>query len=631
MHSQGHNETYKVFLNDIFAAVDARDEYQLTNAPIMAQSEEVVIETRDRFQVDIVLSRQILVRYLDYKLDYRTGKLSFLRAVNARDDALNANIIVVDYVTPRCLTHNEVKRDFRQKQGLMPRRAKYLLVTIGILMSGVAMMGIASGHIFSPQAENDFLHEHLHVSADAADLKWEVSDFILPPQDKQKIAQIVTQAEKSNLALQQTTYLTGQALDDAQEKSCQNTQELCRFPVRLNRSFKAAHGNNDFRVVNVEEKSLRVDVEVNAETQNLDFNEIVNETRLLRFYQTKVGWMQNTTEIIQADAPVFTERHNKFKDKFSKTFIGINYYPASASWREFWTEFPIEIIQSDLKSIRALNANSVRIFLTHDYFDRAATREEALSKLDIFLKLCEENNIKVLVTLFDLRPNYELSNLQADIDHINHILPVLMSNTSILGVDIKNQADLDFENWGQDRVKGWLTVMMRHIHLQYPDVALTVGWSKADRATGLKDIVDFVTYHEYINPDNFGGRLNKVVSAVGGKPVMITELGSTVWTPFKTKHKAEAKQALRLETQLSQAGPASGIFLWTLHDFDHVGREVVGPLPWRQAQQRHFGLMRSDGTARPATDVFRDYGARHGIDKPTTDFANLNRNSQEDF
>lgn len=508
---------------------------------------------------------------------------------------------------------------------LIRRRVKYLSATLGILLSSLAVTGLVSGHIFSPQTENDYLHDHLTLTAEVAGLKWKNSDFVLPPQDQNKITQIVTSAEKPNLTLSKTAFLTGQALRDAHENSCQPTQAFCRYPIRLNRSFKVISGNNDLRVVNVEETSLRVEIEANADTYNVEINEIKNETRLLRFYQTQTGWMHNISETLMAVAPEFRDRPNKFHDKFAKTFVGINYYPASASWREFWTEFPVETIKSDLKYIRTLNANSVRIFLTHDYFDHVDTREQALSKLHIFLKLCEDNKIDVLVTLFDLRPNYELSNLQADIDHIDRILPVLTAHKSVLGVDIKNQADLDFESWGQDRVESWLTVMMRHVHLSYPNVALTVGWSNADSATGLKDIVDFVTYHEYENPENFGARLKKIVSAVG-KPVLVTELGSTVWTPFKTRHAAEVKQARRLERQLSQAGPANGVFLWTLHDFDHVGREVVGPLPWRQAQQRHFGLMRSDGTERPAADVFRKYGVQNTASKQTANFTNSRLN-----
>jgi len=33
-------------------------------------------------------------------------------------------------------------------------------------------------------------------------------------------------------------------------------------------------------------------------------------------------------------------------------------------------------------------------------------------------------------------------------------------------------------------------------------------------------------------------------------------------------------------------------------------------LPWRRAQQKHFGLIRKDGTLRPAADILTSFGER---------------------
>ena len=295
---------------------------------------------------------------------------------------------------------------------------------------------------------------------------------------------------------------------------------------------------------------------------------------------------------------------------------GLNYYPASASWGDFWTDFPVEDIKSDLKTARALNINALRIFLTHEYFDNAHTRDEALAKLNVFLDLCAEENIKVLVTLFDLRPDYTLSNWAADTDHIDYIFSDIAGHTAILGVDLKNQADLDFKVWGEGLVEAWLTVMARHIQTQFSSIPVTTGWSRAENAARLSNVFDVVTYHEYQDPENFSARLSAVKSAVGDKAVMITELGSTVWHPPFIKSLGEKAQANRLDNQLSQAHAAAGVFVWTLNDFDHVGAEVVGHLPWRQAQQKHYGLTRPDGSFRPAATVLKSF-ANTPLSNPT--------------
>lgn len=488
-------------------------------------------------------------------------------------------------------------------------KTKRLPVAISILLSGVACAGFLSSVIETPIGSNEYLHEHLLSSAALADKSWMGDTFKLPVQDRQKLSEIVTDIEQPNWVPASSTTVTGQALAVAKKAVCQSGPKACDFSFRLNRELSELHTNKDLRVANVKEASLRITFESHPEAEAAVIQEIANETRLFRFYQTQNGWVQKTSEVLDVTFLDFEDRNGKFDTKFSTNFVGINYYPSSASWKEFWTEFPVEEIKSDLEKISSMDANSVRIFLNHDYFDNRDTQVDAKAKLNVFLDLCAAHNIQVLVTLFDLRPDYTLSNMSGDIDHIDRVLGTMSGHSAILGIDIKNQADLDFRTWGEGVVKGWLTVMARHIQIQYPDLPVTVGWSNPNSALGLNGIVDFVTYHEYGGVSGFAERLNTIKSEVGKKPVMITELGSTVWSPLRSTQAAEAKQASRLESQLRQSIAADGVFVWTLNDFEHVGSDVVGRRPWRKAQQRHFGLLREDGSARPSKNVFQSHAA----------------------
>ena len=92
-------ETNQGFAMDEIAADGTSGTYQLSNQRILAQSEEVVIETRDRFRPDVILERKVLVRHLDYTLDYYTGQLIFRLPVDVSDNEFNPNVIVVDYET----------------------------------------------------------------------------------------------------------------------------------------------------------------------------------------------------------------------------------------------------------------------------------------------------------------------------------------------------------------------------------------------------------------------------------------------------------------------------------------------------------------------------------------------------
>lgn len=484
-------------------------------------------------------------------------------------------------------------------------KMKRIPVSVGILLSSVVFAGIFSSVIEAPVGSYEYLHEHLIKPAGLANQDWTGDTFKLSAQDRRLLSGIVTQSEQPNWSPTRETVLTGQALTVAKAAACQPTTKPCDLVFRLGGEFSEVHINKDLRVANVKETSLRVTFKSDPEFDSLAIEEIANETRIFRFYQTQNGWRQKTSEVLESTALDFKDRTSKFVGKFASNFVGINYYPASASWKEFWTEFPVEEIKTDLETLSDMNVNSVRIFLNHDYFGGGDTQEEANTKLRVFLDLCAAKNIQVLVTLFDLRPDYTLSNMSADVDHIDQVLTSVSDHPNILGIDIKNQADLDFPTWGKGVVEGWLTVMARHIQIQYPDVPITVGWSNPDSALSLKDVVDFVTYHEYGDVEGLSDRLDAIKTHAGDKPVMITELGSTIWNPFRSTLTAEIKQASRLESQLQQSIAAEGVFVWTLNDFDHVGSDVVGRRPWRKAQQRHFGLLRADGSARPSKNVLQ--------------------------
>ncbi len=92
-------ETNQGFAKDELAADGTSGTYQLSQQRILAQSETITIETRDRNRPDIVLETKTLVRYLDYTLDYLTGQLIFRLPVDASDTQFNPNVIVVDYET----------------------------------------------------------------------------------------------------------------------------------------------------------------------------------------------------------------------------------------------------------------------------------------------------------------------------------------------------------------------------------------------------------------------------------------------------------------------------------------------------------------------------------------------------
>jgi uncharacterized repeat protein (TIGR01451 family) len=71
--------------------------YALGSRRIVANSEVVAIEVRDRLRSEVVVDRRELVRFVDYRIDEISGTITFSEPVLSRDPSLNPQFVVIDY------------------------------------------------------------------------------------------------------------------------------------------------------------------------------------------------------------------------------------------------------------------------------------------------------------------------------------------------------------------------------------------------------------------------------------------------------------------------------------------------------------------------------------------------------
>lgn len=71
--------------------------YRLSSRAIIANSETVTLEVRDRFRSEQIVETQVLTRFTDYSIDLLSGTITFKRPILSRDSALNPQFIVIDY------------------------------------------------------------------------------------------------------------------------------------------------------------------------------------------------------------------------------------------------------------------------------------------------------------------------------------------------------------------------------------------------------------------------------------------------------------------------------------------------------------------------------------------------------
>lgn len=73
--------------------------YRLTSRAIIPNTEQVVIETRDRFRSELIVERRELSRFIDYDIDVLAGTITFKQPVLSRDAQFNPQFIVIAYET----------------------------------------------------------------------------------------------------------------------------------------------------------------------------------------------------------------------------------------------------------------------------------------------------------------------------------------------------------------------------------------------------------------------------------------------------------------------------------------------------------------------------------------------------
>ncbi|MCU0826161.1 MAG: glycoside hydrolase family 5 protein [Tabrizicola sp.] len=279
---------------------------------------------------------------------------------------------------------------------------------------------------------------------------------------------------------------------------------------------------------------------------------------------------------------------------------GVNYFPALTPWRQFWPAFDAGLVADDLDLVAGLGGNSVRIFLPVADFGPGTGGQANLRNLQTFLDLAEGRKISVIPTLFDLRSGYRPALWADDVSYLRRVLPVLAAAPAVILVDLKNQPDLDRTAHGAGLVDAWLTTMALMVREISPDLPLTIGWSSADAAPGLIDLVDAVSYHDYAPVAGTSDRLAAVRAQSRGKPVLVTEIGASSFSLALGIPGSDQKQASELRDRLAQLSAADGVLVWTLHDFPKPDPVAVGASPWHQRLQARYGLFDENGQIKPA-------------------------------
>ncbi|MBN1314971.1 MAG: cellulase family glycosylhydrolase [Anaerolineales bacterium] len=292
------------------------------------------------------------------------------------------------------------------------------------------------------------------------------------------------------------------------------------------------------------------------------------------------------------------------------TVRGVNYYPRHAPWHKFLTEAEFSEIEIELDLIRQAGFNTIRVFLWHEPLftcnpDEAIPNEAVFARIDAFLNLAGERDLKLIVTLNDL-PDLLYRPLYIDWAHydaqIVYIVRRYRNEAGIVAWDLRNEGDLDYgartgddARFSQQEVIDWVAHAGQLVRENDPYHLITAGWWGDPAITG--PYVDFLSFHHWSGAPEIEARLDEYKQRTE-KPLLLEEIGYHSWAGAPQGARDEVAQAELLAQAIGavENQGIAGWMVWTAFDFAVEPGQTA-------TYENYFGLWSTDLDPKPALDV----------------------------
>ncbi len=322
---------------------------------------------------------------------------------------------------------------------------------------------------------------------------------------------------------------------------------------------------------------------------------------------------------VDAEGAWWTDPASAAASRPAKRIHGINYYPRDTPWARFWTDYDSRVTDSDLDRIQGLGLDTVRIFLPFAELNGRHVGPSELAPVVDFLDRAEARGLGVIVTLFDGRTDHRPARWDADEAHVTGVFAVLGGHPSIVTWDLKNEPDRDIgiHRLTDDLLHAWLGHVARQVRALDPETPITVGWSTGAAAASAPHHGDIVSFHHYGPPDELPAIVEQLRAVVGARPIWLTEYGLPTWNTLLPGGHTESEQAAYYAdiVNLTEELEIEGRLAWTLWDLA-VAPPDAGSLPWRTGPQTSLGVLRADGSPKPAAAVLDPAADLAAVDRP---------------
>ena len=330
-----------------------------------------------------------------------------------------------------------------------------------------------------------------------------------------------------------------------------------------------------------------------------------------------------------------------------------------------WEEFDIGEVREDMKHIADMGFDVVRVFArTKDFLTTPRTVNAVMiTRLVEVVRAAGDAGLVVVPTLIVLNmsgtiwwPDWMLDGqghpgdvfsdpvmLRAQALLAQACAVALAANAAIRGFDLANEIDDAQLPMSREAGSVWASTLANSIRTVTPDAQIRIGAHLPSLTTDnnmriddLASVVDEDVMHAYplysdfarsfLDPElvPFSCALTAGLSGAGRRPLMQEfglctapqgSAGQTITDDFlgvpRSQYLAsEDEQASYYQTVLERllGTGAAGAYAWCYGDYDD---RLFGRPPLAKAvRERTFGLVRKNGSEKPAADVFRRFSER---------------------
>ena len=203
----------------------------------------------------------------------------------------------------------------------------------------------------------------------------------------------------------------------------------------------------------------------------------------------------------------------------------VNYYPAAGGHTYMWSRFDPTVIDRDFARIRALGANTVRIFIQPSVFGFPTVHPVMADRLSEVIGLAAKHSLRVHLTLFDWWSQY--TDIDGSKEWVSSLLSRYRDDPRIAVVELQNEVD------PRDRAAvAWVTTMLPYLSTVLPGTLRTVSTASVPPEVfalftrELKNSPpDFWDYHYYGPAGDAYSLLSRIKTLAAPRPLFVGETG----------------------------------------------------------------------------------------------------------